>query len=218
MGITGLSSYMDNFYSDTSVFETLELNSCGLLIDGNSLLYRMHSLHFRSSHGGNYDLLHETLSNLLHNFAACKIQPIVLFDGGRDQSDRKLKTSIKRACDRLAEMNMLNKFSAASSTQNNLGASNKNKKNKSKSNQAQNQSKKFSISKLIESGQYKIFSNILPVNSFQIFIDLLEFHSIPHYQCFFEADYELGNLELILDKINCKIYIIFFYLFIILKI
>lgn len=112
MGIQGLSAYMDNGYSeDTRVFENIELNSCQLLIDGNCLLYRMHSLHFRSSHGGNYDSLRDSLVELLDKFVACKIRPIVLFDGARDKSDRKLKTSLKRACDRLGEMRMLNSFS-----------------------------------------------------------------------------------------------------------
>lgn len=196
MGIQGLSSYMDSVYSDTSVFERIELNSCGLLIDGNSLLYRMHSLHFRSSHGGNYDSVRENLANLLANFAACRIEPIVLFDGGRDLVDRKLKTSLKRACDRLAEMKMLNAFSGNNMTSSAASKSKKNSKSKSSKSSSSDSSKKFSLSKLIESGQYKIFSNLLPINSFQIFIDLLEEYSIPHYQCFFEADYELGTERL----------------------
>lgn len=195
MGIQGLSVYMDNFYSDNSkVFQNIELNSCNLLIDGNCLLYRMHSLYFRSSHGGNYDAMRDTLTDLLDKFVASKIRPIVLFDGARDLNDRKLKTSLKRAYDRLGEMKLLNSFSGAAQATNGNSKSSKKKSNKAKSAAtAASSSKKISVSKLIESGQYRVFCNLLPINSFQLFMDLLETYSIPHYQCFFEADYELGK-------------------------
>lgn len=199
MGIQGLSAYMDNFYSDNSqVFQNIELNSCNLLIDGNCLLYRMHSLYFRSSHGGNYDAMRDTLTDLLDKFVACKIRPIVLFDGARDRNDRKLKTSLKRAYDRLGEMKLLNSFSSAGGSHQATNGNNKTSKkksNKSKSSSTAASSKKISVSKLIESGQYRVFCNLLPINSFQLFMDLLESYSIPHYQCFFEADYELGKKQ-----------------------
>lgn len=183
MGITGLTTFMDNSYLD-EILDDIELHSCDLLIDGYSLLYRLHaSASLQSTHGGNYDALHATLTDLFEKFRACQIRPIVLLDGGRDRLDRKFKTSLKRATDRLREVNSLNSTA--------LNANNCHNSKKGK--QKLTLTTKINLESLINTGNYRIFSNLLPVSSFQVYMSVLRTFSIPHYQCFFEADYDLGR-------------------------
>ena len=180
MGITGLTSYMEKKYSDTEIFEWIELHSCSLIIDGYSLLHRTHASHCHSTHGGNYDALRNVLATMLENLLACEIRPVVLFDGACDELDRKFVTSVKRAGDRLKEMAMLNSAATTMIVKTALGAKTK-------------RPNTVNLEKLVDSGEQRLFCNMLPLSAYDLFIDLLEFYSIPHYQCFFEADYHLGD-------------------------
>lgn len=175
MGILGLTSFMKSEILH-QVLEKINLNNSTILIDGYSLLYQVYSLHcIQSVHGGNYDELAICLSEIFLSLKKCNINAIFLLDGGKDKSDRKIKTNLKRFSQRI--------YNALSVT--NFG-----KKNT-----------KIDITNLINS-QFHVFSNLLPILSFQIYLDLLKKFDIQHFQCTFEADYDLACLA---NELKCPL-------------
>lgn len=175
MGILGLTSFMNSEVLN-QVLEKINLNSSTILIDGYSLLYKVFSLNcIQSVHGGNYDELASSLSEIFLSLKKCNINAIFLLDGGKDKSDRKIKTNIKRISQRI---------------NNAISVTNSGKKNT-----------KIDITNLINS-KFHMFPNLLPILSFQIYLDLLKKFEIQHFQCTFEADYDLACLA---NELKCPL-------------
>jgi hypothetical protein len=180
MGIHSLTSFLNKSYLD-EILEDLKLNNSILLIDGYSLLHKFHSQNcLQSTHGGNYDEFHKKLNNLFDMFKKCKLEAVFLFDGGRDKSDRKFQTNLKRANERLHEAAILNTFE------------NDDKHVTKSANYVYKRNKKSNLSKinltnLINSGHFKIFHNFLPIMAVNIFLNLLIKYEFVHFQTNFEA-------------------------------
>ncbi len=78
MGINGLTSFLNKSYIE-EILDDLKLCNCTLLIDGYSLLYKLHYFNnIQSFYGGNYDELSVKLNEFFVILKKCKIQPIVL--------------------------------------------------------------------------------------------------------------------------------------------
>lgn len=78
MGINGLTSFLNRSYLE-QVLVDLKLQNTFLLIDGYSLLYKLHYLNnIPSFYGGNYDDLATKLNELFQIFKQCNIEPIFL--------------------------------------------------------------------------------------------------------------------------------------------
>ena len=175
MGILGLTSFLNNSILDEVLLD-VELKNCLLLIDGYSFLHKIHSVYkINSTYGGNYDELATSLDEVFNIFKECKIVPIFLLDGARDEQEKKLKTTLNRANQRIHDASILNA--------------------------CVDEKKKFKVNleTLIDSGTYRIFNNLLPIMAFKIFFNsLLKFEFI-HFQCPFEADYELVCLANLME-------------------
>jgi hypothetical protein len=177
MGIHGLTSFLNKSYLD-NILEDLKLNNQILLIDGYSLLHKFHHQQnsLQSTHGGNYDEFAFKLNNLFELFKKCRLEAVFLFDGGRDKSDRKFQTNLKRANDRLHDTCVLNTFEI-----NNGDGSNLNSRKKS------SKLTKINLVNLINSGNFRIFHNFLPIMAFKVFFDLMNKFDFVHFQTNFEA-------------------------------
>jgi hypothetical protein len=180
MGILGLTSFLNNSILDDVLLD-IELKNCQLLIDGYSFLHKIHSVFkLNSTYGGNYDELALRLDEVFGLFKTCNIEPIFLLDGARDAQEQKLKTTLNRANQRLHDASILN---------NCVDEQAKNSKKKLKVN----------LESLLNSGNYRIFNNLLPIMAFKIFLDSLTKFGYIHFQCPFEADYELVCLANLLE-------------------
>ena len=177
MGIHGFTSFMNNTYLE-SILEDFQLKNCFLLIDTNSLMHNFNTANnLKPFYGGNYDQLAAKLNDLFDIFQKCNIKPIFLFDGGREMNDRKFSTQLNRSRSRLQEVSgTLDSFV--------------------------NKKKKINSESLLNSAEYPILNRILPIKTFEIFIDMLKAHKFMHYQCIFEADYELACLS---NLLKCPI-------------
>jgi hypothetical protein len=175
MGIIGLTSFMNNSILD-HVLEDLKLANCKLLIDGYSLLFKINNgIHcLQSTHGGNYDELARKLDKLFHTFNQCGIEPVFLFDGGRALDDRKFQTSLRRAKSKIYDTSALNTSTTVTSS-----------KKKAVTHT------KISIEHLVNTGQFKLFNNLLPILAWKILFRLIKKYAFLSFQCFFEADYDL---------------------------
>ena len=98
MGVRGLKSFIDNNKSDLLV--NYHLNNTPLVIDGNNLQF---SLYWKSSnethdyiYGGDYSRYASIIRLFFASLFKCNVKPIVIFDGGIDPSQRKLKTMTER--------------------------------------------------------------------------------------------------------------------------
>ena len=78
MGVNGLTTFLNKTYLE-EVLDDLKLRECTLLIDGYSLLYKLHYFNnIQSFCGGNYDELFSKLNEFFSVLKKCKIEPIVL--------------------------------------------------------------------------------------------------------------------------------------------
>lgn len=108
MGVRGLTSFIDEhpkFLSDLSLHDTK------VLIDGNNLYYFLYYNYFSINllYGGDYDCYANTVRYFFNTLNTCNIVPYVIFDGGYDVDERKLKTTLKRQKERLQNVNALSK-------------------------------------------------------------------------------------------------------------
>ncbi|XP_060078922.1 protein asteroid homolog 1-like [Ylistrum balloti] len=95
MGIPGLTTFIDN---NLQLLEKFELHDCKLIIDGNNLyhlLFYDHRIDYM--HGGDYDKFASHIRRFFLMLKECKIQPYVIFDGGYDIDEKKLKTALERS-------------------------------------------------------------------------------------------------------------------------
>ncbi|XP_023324004.1 protein asteroid [Eurytemora carolleeae] len=100
MGIRGLSSYFSN---RDSFFQTVSLEGIEVIIDANNLRYSLYRACPGTNHafGGDYDKYYRYVRHYFETFLKCNIRPILVFDGGYDVSDNKLRTTISRAKDQI---------------------------------------------------------------------------------------------------------------------
>ncbi|CAN8005290.1 unnamed protein product, partial [Ixodes pacificus] len=111
MGVRGLSSFF-NLNPDLS--EWKNLHDTKLVIDGNNLIYMLYySSHLECVYGGDYDRYAAAIRNYFGIFKTCNVEVILVFDGGHDVSDRKLKTCQRRLQDRLTTAKAIARTGAA---------------------------------------------------------------------------------------------------------
>ncbi|KAG0421612.1 hypothetical protein HPB47_002510 [Ixodes persulcatus] len=111
MGVRGLSSFF-NLNPDLS--EWKNLHDTKLVIDGNNLIYMLYySSHLECVYGGDYDRYAAAIRNYFGIFKTCNVEVILVFDGGYDVSDRKLKTCQRRLQDRLTTAKAIARTGAA---------------------------------------------------------------------------------------------------------
>lgn len=94
MGILGLTTFINN---NPQITEGFSLHSTKVVIDGNSLyhfLYNKDKLDFL--HGGDYDQYADKIREFFSLLQSCNIQPYVVFDGGNEPNDKKIKTVLSR--------------------------------------------------------------------------------------------------------------------------
>ena len=82
MGVHGLTSYVEG---NREFFQDVRFKESRLIIDGCSLFFRLYfNYGLDQQHGGDYDAFSGLLSEFLSALSACRIQPYVVLDGGRD--------------------------------------------------------------------------------------------------------------------------------------
>uniref|UniRef100_A0A1E1X5T5 Protein asteroid log 1 n=1 Tax=Amblyomma aureolatum TaxID=187763 RepID=A0A1E1X5T5_9ACAR len=110
MGVHGLSSF---FTLNPDLSEWKNLHSTKLVIDGNNLIYMIYFIsNLECVYGGDYDGYATAIRNYFAAFKACNIEVILVFDGGHDVSNRKLKTAQRRLQERLATAKTIAKTGA----------------------------------------------------------------------------------------------------------
>ncbi|XP_050050336.1 single-strand DNA endonuclease ASTE1 [Dermacentor andersoni] len=110
MGVHGLSSF---FTLNPDLSEWRNLHSTKLVVDGNNLIYMIYfTSNLECVYGGDYDGYATAIRNYFAVFKACGIELILVFDGGHDVSNRKLKTTQRRLQERLATAKAIAKTGA----------------------------------------------------------------------------------------------------------
>lgn len=100
MGVRGLSTFMGQ---NPHLFRKFHLHACKVVIDGNNLCHKLfHEFRIDSYLGGDYNLFHARVVQYFEAYRKCNVTIYVIFDGAYDVNDRKLKTTIERAKQRLA--------------------------------------------------------------------------------------------------------------------
>lgn len=110
MGVRGLSSF---FGLNPDLSDWKNLRSTKLVVDGNNLIYMIYfTSNLECVYGGDYDGYATAIRNYFAAFKACDIEIILVFDGGHDISNRKLKTAQHRLQERLATAKAIAKTGA----------------------------------------------------------------------------------------------------------
>lgn len=110
MGVRGLSSF---FSLNPDLSDWKNLRSTKLVVDGNNLIYMIYfTSNLECVYGGDYDGYATAIRNYFAAFKACDIEVILVFDGGHDVSNRKLKTAQHRLQERLATAKAIAKTGA----------------------------------------------------------------------------------------------------------
>lgn len=97
MGIRGLSSYVQE--RSSKLLKPYELHNQPLVVDGNNLMFfallscRRHNCCF----GGDYNILAEHVRDILRLFKKCRVDLVVVFDGGLDVGGRKAAERMERS-------------------------------------------------------------------------------------------------------------------------
>ena len=112
MGIQGLTTFVD---AHSHLLTDFELHDTKVVIDGNNLFHFLY-YHFSIGpmFGGDYDVYAKGIRFYFNRLRECNIEPYVVFDGAYHPDDRKLKTSLKRANDKLCAARRLAKGEVAS--------------------------------------------------------------------------------------------------------
>ncbi|GAB6032585.1 hypothetical protein CHUAL_011477 [Chamberlinius hualienensis] len=99
MGVHGLTTFVNR---NPQLFKKFELYNSRVVIDGNGLCHKLYrDLCLDPYLGGDYDIFRLKLLRYFGVFAKCRIKVVVVFDGAYDVEDRKLKTTLARAQQRL---------------------------------------------------------------------------------------------------------------------
>ncbi|KAM9824269.1 single-strand DNA endonuclease ASTE1 [Neosynchiropus ocellatus] len=105
MGVHGLTTYVEG---NNRLFSTVKLKDSRLVIDGNSLYFRLYfDHHLDQLHGGDYAAFAALLGEFFSALAACNIQPYVVLDGGIDPSNRKIATLQDRFKSKIKEAHLI---------------------------------------------------------------------------------------------------------------
>jgi hypothetical protein len=71
-------------------------------MDGNNLLHILYyEYHTCYKYCGNYDQFAKNIEHYFNAFFLCDVKPVIVFDGGYETDDRKLKTTLRRAQERI---------------------------------------------------------------------------------------------------------------------
>lgn len=99
MGILGLTSFVDH---NQQLLTDLELHDTRLIIDGNNLYHFLYYYyHVSYEYGGDYDSYASKVKLFFDALRESNVTPYVIFDGGYERDDRKLRTTLQRARDRV---------------------------------------------------------------------------------------------------------------------
>ena len=106
MGVLGLTTFVDDH---PALLTDHRLHNTRVLIDGNNLYYFLYYRYFDINicYGGDYNCYADSVRYYFRALKACNISPYVIFDGGYDVEERKLKTTIKRQHSRLKNVTAL---------------------------------------------------------------------------------------------------------------
>ena len=101
MGIRGLSSYIQN--RSSKCLKDHELQNCNVVIDGNNLVHFsfLSCPRQNACFGGDYNQYYDHVKDIFRLMKSCQINPIVVFDGGLDVGNRKYRTRLYRAKQKL---------------------------------------------------------------------------------------------------------------------
>ncbi|XP_057366157.1 protein asteroid homolog 1-like [Daphnia carinata] len=97
MGIKGLSSYIQA--RSEKCLEDFKLHNSKIVIDGSNLLHFLYLACPKQNacFGGDYNIFCDYVREIFRLLKKCNINAIVVFDGGMDVGDRKQKTRLLRA-------------------------------------------------------------------------------------------------------------------------
>ncbi|KAK6178565.1 hypothetical protein SNE40_013326 [Patella caerulea] len=101
MGVKGLTAFIDD---NPVLLQDYKLHDCKVILDGNNFIhfvYNKYSLTFQ--YDGDYFNYYKKIQLLFSNFKLCNIHPYVIFDGGYEVSDSKLRTLKERAAKRIKQ-------------------------------------------------------------------------------------------------------------------
>ena len=99
MGVSGLTAFIDD---NQHLLTDFELHDTRLVIDGNNLYHFLYYyFHVRHEYGGDYDEFADSCTVFFDSLHCCNVTPCVVFDGAYDADGRKLRTSLKRAQERI---------------------------------------------------------------------------------------------------------------------
>lgn len=95
MGVRGLSTFLS---AREKFFVSHELKNTEVVIDGNNLRYVLYKWCPGLNHcfGGDYDKYGDYIISFFHLLKSCGVKPTVVFDGGYDKTEVKLRTVMSR--------------------------------------------------------------------------------------------------------------------------
>ncbi|ESO90831.1 hypothetical protein LOTGIDRAFT_122662 [Lottia gigantea] len=95
MGVKGLTSFIDD---NPVLLQDFKLSNCKVILDGNNFIHFVYQ-NYNESHqyDGDYHNYYRKIVQLFNSLKQCNVEAIVIFDGGYDVSDSKLRTTLDRA-------------------------------------------------------------------------------------------------------------------------
>ncbi|XP_064640291.1 protein asteroid homolog 1-like [Lineus longissimus] len=99
MGIPGLTTFIN---MNPTLFQPYKLHGTQVVIDGYNLLHVLYyEYHINHRYCGNYDQFAKNIEHYFSAFSICDVKPVIVFDGGYEKDDRKLRTTLRRAQERI---------------------------------------------------------------------------------------------------------------------
>lgn len=99
MGIPGLTTLIDE---NLHLLDDFKLHHSKVIIDGNNLLHLLfYNYNIDFTHGGDYNKFYRRIKEFFGILKSCDIEPYIILDGGYEPDDRKLKTVLDRAKNRI---------------------------------------------------------------------------------------------------------------------
>lgn len=106
MGVRGLATFISN--NSSQYLQSHRLHNCTIIVDGNNLASQLYIYSSKSNpaYGGDYDRYYRCIKHFFDCLAECKIQALVIFDGGYEK--RKLPTVWERLKGKIYACNKVN--------------------------------------------------------------------------------------------------------------
>ncbi|KAJ8303625.1 hypothetical protein KUTeg_020021 [Tegillarca granosa] len=102
MGVKGLSTFIR--HNQSALMADIRLRDAKVVIDGDNLYHYLYeNFQVCKQYGGNYCTYSDSIRFFFEQFKMCNISPYVIFDGAHNRDDRKLKTLLIRARNRIKE-------------------------------------------------------------------------------------------------------------------